>query len=138
MVPATRPIICLTERSRAGWPICPRKYFWATMLVAFCDQLVGNSTSFCSNATRSPWPIRASRSSQSTVSNGCTPGEVKKRATSSAPGGAVSLWVLVCGGGFIGLPFLLRRRRGRILEAVVGAEHHPAEGGRKGQQQQPQ
>ena len=40
-MPATRPIICLTERSRAGEPSWPRKYFWATMLVAFCDQLVG-------------------------------------------------------------------------------------------------
>ena len=40
-MPATRPIICLTERSRSGEPSCPRKYFWATMLVAFCDQLLG-------------------------------------------------------------------------------------------------
>ena len=28
----------------------PRKYFWATMFVAVCDQNFGNSTSFCSNA----------------------------------------------------------------------------------------
>ncbi|MEZ5061582.1 MAG: hypothetical protein R2700_08735 [Solirubrobacterales bacterium] len=35
IVPATRPIICLTERSRSGEPSGPRKYFWATMLVAF-------------------------------------------------------------------------------------------------------
>jgi len=35
----------LTELSRSGEPTCPRKYFWATMLVAFCDQLFGNSTS---------------------------------------------------------------------------------------------
>ena len=54
IVPATRPIICLTERSRAGVPSWPRKYFWATMLVAFCDQLFGNSTPRCSKATRSP------------------------------------------------------------------------------------
>ena len=40
-MPATRPIICLTERSRSGEPSWPRKYFWATMLVAFCDQVVG-------------------------------------------------------------------------------------------------
>ena len=45
IVPATRLIISLTELSRSGEPICPRKYFWATMLVAFCDQLFGNSTS---------------------------------------------------------------------------------------------
>ena len=44
-MPATRVIICLTERSRAGEPGWPRKYFWATMLVAFWDQLFGNSTS---------------------------------------------------------------------------------------------
>ena len=43
------------------------------MLVAFCDQLAGNSTSCCSNATWSPWPMRASRSSHSTVSKGWTP-----------------------------------------------------------------
>jgi hypothetical protein len=54
MVPATRPIICLTERSRAGELSCPRKYFWATMFVAFCDQVLGNSTSVCSKATLSP------------------------------------------------------------------------------------
>ena len=29
---------CLTERSRSGVPICPRKYFETTMLVACCDQ----------------------------------------------------------------------------------------------------
>ena len=45
IVPATRLIICLTELSRSGEPSWPRKYFWATMLVAFCDQLFGNSTS---------------------------------------------------------------------------------------------
>ena len=39
IVPATRPIICLTERSRAGELSCPRKYFWATMFVAFCDHV---------------------------------------------------------------------------------------------------
>ncbi len=77
IVPATREIICLTECSRAGEPSWPRKYFWATMLVAFCDQLVGNSTSRCSNATRSPWPMWASRSSQSTDSKGCFPRVVK-------------------------------------------------------------
>jgi hypothetical protein len=45
MVPATREIICLTERSRVGESSCPRKYFWVTMFVAFCDQNFGNSTS---------------------------------------------------------------------------------------------
>src|SRR5919206_76706 len=37
IVPATREIICLTERSRAGESSWPRKYFWETMFVAFCD-----------------------------------------------------------------------------------------------------
>src|ERR1700750_2388758 len=32
IVPAPRPIICLTELSRSGEPSRPRKYFWATML----------------------------------------------------------------------------------------------------------
>ena len=40
-MPATRPIICLTERSRVGESSWPRKYFWATMFVAFCDQVGG-------------------------------------------------------------------------------------------------
>ena len=40
IVPATRPTICLTECSRCGVPSWPRKYFCATMLVAFCDQLL--------------------------------------------------------------------------------------------------
>jgi hypothetical protein len=83
-VPATREIICLTERSRAGESSWPRKYFWATMFVAFCDHERGNSTSGCSNATLPPWPMRASRSSHSTVSNGWTPGLVKMRRMLSA------------------------------------------------------
>src|SRR5918994_3074939 len=84
IVPETRPTICLTERSRVGESSCPRKYFWATMLVEFCDQLLGNSTPFCSNATRSPCPIFASRISHSTSSNGCTPGLVNRRRTDRA------------------------------------------------------
>ena len=84
IVPATREIICLTERSRTGEPSCPRKYFWATMFVAFCDHEAGNSTSACSKETLSPWPMRASRSSHSTWSNGCTPACVKRRLTLKA------------------------------------------------------
>ena len=59
----------------------PRKYFWATMLVAFCDQLFGNSTPRCSNAGLSGSPIRASRISHSTASNGLTPASVKRLPT---------------------------------------------------------
>ena len=72
IVPATRPIIWRTECSRVGESSWPRKYFWATMFVAFCDHVCGNSTPRCSKATRSPWAMRASRSSHSTVANGST------------------------------------------------------------------
>src|SRR5919201_7008533 len=81
MVPATREIICLTELSRSGEPRRPRKYFWATMFVAFCDQLFGNSTPRCSNAGFSGSPMIASRISHSTASKGLTPGSVKRLPT---------------------------------------------------------
>ena len=42
IVSTTRPISCLTLRSRSGVPIWPRKYFETTMLVACCDQDFGN------------------------------------------------------------------------------------------------
>ena len=54
MVSTTRPMSCLTLRSRSGVPICPRKYFETTMLVACCDQKRGISTSRCSKTT---WPF---------------------------------------------------------------------------------
>ena len=44
------------------------------MLVAFCDQVAGNSTSFCSNP-----PTDAVRFSQTTSSNGCVPSVVNRR-----------------------------------------------------------
>src|SRR3954452_23295572 len=75
MVPATRPTICLTECSRSGDPMRPRKYFWATMLVAFWDQLSGNSTPSCLKS-----PTSASRISHCTHSNGCLPGSVNRRS----------------------------------------------------------
>src|SRR5215208_1269354 len=81
MVPATRPIICLTELSRSAASMRPRKYFWATMLVAFCDQLFGNSTPRWTNAGLFGSPIRASRISHSTASNGVTPASVKRLPT---------------------------------------------------------
>jgi hypothetical protein len=83
MRPATREIICLTERSRSGVSRPPRKYFWATMLVAFWDQLFGNSTSRCSNAGFSGSPMIASRISHSTSSKGWTPRVVKRRSIAS-------------------------------------------------------
>ena len=42
IVSTTRPMSCLTLRSRSGVPIWPRKYFETTMLVACCDQDFGN------------------------------------------------------------------------------------------------
>src|SRR5215207_5290539 len=59
----------------------PRKYFWATMLVAFCDQLFGNSTPCWTNAGLSGSPMTASRISHSTASNGLTPDSVKRLPT---------------------------------------------------------
>src|ERR1700730_236779 len=80
MVRTTRPINCLTLRSRSGVPITPRKYFETTTLVATCDQPVGISTSCCSKTT-SPFSLMmdASRVSHWTSSNGATPGRVKYR-----------------------------------------------------------
>src|ERR1700704_6861978 len=80
IVVTTRPTSCRTLRSRSGVPICPRKYFETTMLVACCDQDFGISTSRCSNTT-SPrsLPMTAARSSHSISSNGSTPASVKKR-----------------------------------------------------------
>src|ERR1043165_5174881 len=67
----TRPMSCLTLRSRSGVPIWPRKYLETTMLVACCDQDRGISTSRCSKTTL-PFslPITAERVSHSTSSNG--------------------------------------------------------------------
>src|ERR1019366_6011257 len=53
IVSTTRPISCLTLRSRSGVPTWPRKYLETTMLVACWDQDDGISTSRCSN-TSSP------------------------------------------------------------------------------------
>ena len=38
IVSATRSITWRSDDSRSGVPSVPRKYFWATMLVAFSDQ----------------------------------------------------------------------------------------------------
>src|SRR5687767_4969373 len=81
IVSATREIICRTEVSRCGVPSGPRKYFWATMFVAFCDQDLGNSTSRCSKAFPPSLKLGmiASRRSQSISSNGWTPSLEKYR-----------------------------------------------------------
>ena len=79
MVSATRSMTWRSDDSRSGVPSVPRKYFWATMLVAFSDQPTGNSTPSCSKATVPSFQlvIRASRRSHSTWSYGCVPGDVK-------------------------------------------------------------
>jgi hypothetical protein len=76
-VSTTRPIICLTLRSRSGELRRPRKYFCATIFVAVCDQKRGNSTPFCSNAGLSLPGMKASRVSHSISSKGSRPGIVK-------------------------------------------------------------
>src|SRR5207253_7315753 len=53
LVSTTRSMIWRTLVSRSGLPRLPRKYFWATTLIASCDQERGTSTSFCSKMT---WP----------------------------------------------------------------------------------
>src|SRR3954447_4392399 len=92
IVPATRETICLTERSRVGEFSCPRKYFWATMFVEFCDHDFGNSTFSCRKE-----PTAAVRSSHSTASNGCTPGRVNRRRTLKASAGRCDFVSVVCG-----------------------------------------
>src|SRR5215218_5284338 len=78
-----RPIICLTDFSRSGEVMRPRKYFCATMLVAVCDQNFGNSTPRCSKAGPSLPGISASRVSHSISAKGSRPGIVKNRRTPS-------------------------------------------------------
>src|SRR4051794_1725284 len=92
MVPATRETICLTERSRVGEFSCPRKYFWATMLVEFCDQVLGNSTSSWRKE-----PTAAVRSSHSTASKGWTPGRVNRRRTVNASAACEPFVRVACG-----------------------------------------
>src|SRR6478735_11539376 len=83
IVLTTRPMSCLTLRSRSGVPICPRKYLETTMLVACCDQKRGISTSRCSKTTWPfSFPMTADRVSHSTSSNGSMPSRLKKRSYS--------------------------------------------------------
>ena len=76
IVSATRSMTWRSDDSRPGVPSVPRKYFWATMFVAFSDHVTGNSTSSCSKATEPSFQllIRASRRSQATSSYGWTSG----------------------------------------------------------------
>ena len=78
MVSATREISWRTERSRSGVPTVPRKYFWTTTFVAVWLQLLGTSTSRCSNTLLPFSPVMAAvRSSHSTPAKPSSPGAVK-------------------------------------------------------------
>src|SRR5687767_3972952 len=111
----------------------PRKYFWETMLVVFCDQLFGNSTPRWTNAGLSGSPIRASRISHSTASNGLMPASVKRLPTltpspAAVMAGAVALRLSDMTsprvGDWLGLPqggtTDTAPRVGRIRRAVQG------------------
>src|ERR1700723_3638688 len=105
------------------------------MLVAFCDQLLGNSTPVCSKAMRSPCPMRAVRDSHSTASKGGGPGSGKKRSIESAVPGSTGSTGVGCGLDLIcGLaPSLSPRRRRADAHSTLfaWAEHRPARAGRK-------
>ena len=70
MVSATRSMTWRSDHSRSAVPSVPRKYFWATMLVALSDHEVGNSTSDWKKASvpSLKFVMRASRRSHSRVS----------------------------------------------------------------------
>ena len=132
---------CLTLRSRSGVPICPRKYFETTMLVACCDQKRGISTSRCSKTT-CPFslPMTADLTSHSTSSNGSIPSWLKNLTKSRPAAGAdvagrvvVSpLVVSTCGAAPLCI-LPLRKRRARRpapwsidsedLQIVAGSAH---------------
>ena len=78
MVSATREMSWRTERSRSGVPTVPRKYFCTTTFVAVWLQLLGTSTSRCSNTILPFSPVMAAvRSSHSTPAKPSSPGVVK-------------------------------------------------------------
>ncbi|GIU90992.1 MAG: hypothetical protein KatS3mg010_2091 [Acidimicrobiia bacterium] len=70
IVSTTRSMTWRSDHSRSAVPSVPRKYFWATMLVALTDQVVGNSTPGWKKASPPSlkFGMRASRRSHSTVS----------------------------------------------------------------------
>ncbi len=85
IVPTTRSITWVSDRSRSSVPRAPRKYFWARMFTAMVDHEAGTSTSSCSNATLPSMAltIRASRRSQSISSYGSIPAVVYCRRSPS-------------------------------------------------------
>src|SRR5918999_3011392 len=86
-----------SDDSRSGEPSRPRKYFWATMFVAFCDHDFGNSTPRCSKAGAAGSPMTASRISHSTALNGCVPASVNCRGTETPAPRAVIAALSVLG-----------------------------------------
>src|SRR5437867_12668422 len=77
MVPATRPMSCLTLPSLPGVPSLPRKYFEATLFVAVWDQNEGSSPFFCWKIVCPLWSVMTpSRISHFTASYGRRPGFV--------------------------------------------------------------
>src|SRR6478609_6714459 len=97
------------------------------MLVAFCDQLFGNSTPRCSKAGLSGLPIIASRISHSISSKGWAPGEENRRSI-ARPSRPVD-WGLVA---VLDIEMLLSRR----LSGVTTQDRRRA--GRNGVTQTPQ
>ena len=85
----TRPISWRTLFSRAGESSSPRKYLFATMLVACCDQDFGTSTPSCRKTLSPPFSfsITAARVSHSIASNGSTPLD-ENRSLQASPLGA--------------------------------------------------
>ena len=80
IVSATRPTSWRTPVSRSGVPVCPCRYFDATILVAVIDQSTGTSTSFCSKIVLPLVSvIEAVRFSHCTSSYGETPSREKRR-----------------------------------------------------------
>src|SRR4051812_8530871 len=81
---------CLSDHSRSGVPIAPRKYLVVTMLAALTLHTVGYSTPRCSKLIEPSrqFVMTTSRRSHSTSSYGWTPSVVQTRSTRSPPAAA--------------------------------------------------
>src|ERR1041384_6475186 len=123
MVSATREINCFTLRSRDGSSRWPRKYLETTTFVACWLQKAGISTSFCWYTVSPPSPVIAAvRSSQSTSSNGWTPGGGGERGKRESAGalrggaaGAAAAGQFSCAAGVAGW--------GGVGKSVFGGSH---------------
>ena len=82
IVSATRSITWRSDHSRSGVPSVPRKYFWATMFVAFSDQLTSGTRRRAGRRRRCrPCSSGCARRGAPTrpCRTGATPGVVKCR-----------------------------------------------------------